>query len=92
VSTIGIGCNNFGGRIDDRRATEVVHTALDLGINLFDTADVYGESEAALGAALGDRRDEALTATKFGHDVGGLNGRDLGARGARRCTGRCRRR
>jgi aryl-alcohol dehydrogenase-like predicted oxidoreductase len=70
VSTIGIGCNNFGRRIDDQRAEDVVHTALDLGINLFDTADVYGapehNSEEVLGAALGKRRDEAVIATKFG--------------------------
>ncbi len=88
VSTIGIGCNNFGRRIDDERATDVVHTALDLGINLFDTADIYGEqahnSEEVLGAALGKRRDDAVIATKFGGDVHGTNGRDLGARGARR--------
>jgi aryl-alcohol dehydrogenase-like predicted oxidoreductase len=88
VSTIGIGCNNFGRRIDDRRAGEVVRTALDLGINLFDTADVYGaeshNSEEVLGAALASRRDEAVIATKFGHDMRGYNGRDLGARGARR--------
>lgn len=88
VSTIGIGCNNFGRRIDEARATEVVHTALDLGINLFDTADVYGDrarnSEEMLGAALAGRRDEAVIATKFGGDLGGYNGRDLGARGARR--------
>jgi aryl-alcohol dehydrogenase-like predicted oxidoreductase len=84
VSTIGIGCNNFGGRIDDERATEVVHTALDLGINLFDTADSYGDSERVLGAALGNRRDDAVIATKFGHDLDGRNGRDHGARGARR--------
>jgi aryl-alcohol dehydrogenase-like predicted oxidoreductase len=88
VSTIGVGCNNFGRRIDDARAADVVRTALDLGINLFDTADVYGEparnSEEVLGAALGNRRDEAVIATKFGSDLAGRNGRDLGARGARR--------
>jgi aryl-alcohol dehydrogenase-like predicted oxidoreductase len=88
VSTIGIGCNNFGRRIDDKRADDVVNTALDLGINLFDTADIYGDqahnSEAVLGAALAKRRDDAVIATKFGGDVQGTNGRDLGARGARR--------
>jgi len=83
VSTIGIGCNNFGRHIDDARATEVVHTALDLGINLFDTADVYGEpehnSEEVLGTALGSRRDEAVIATKFGtirHTAGDERGLD----------------
>jgi len=88
VSTVGIGCNNFGRRIDDAPATEVVQTALDLGINLFDTADVYGDqsrnSEEILGAALGKRRDEAVIATKFGLDLGGHLGADQGARGSRR--------
>jgi aryl-alcohol dehydrogenase-like predicted oxidoreductase len=88
VSTIGIGCNNFGRRIDDQRATDVVNTALDLGINLFDTADMYGDqkrnSEEVLGAALGSRRDEAVIATKFGADLHGYLGPDRGARGARR--------
>jgi aryl-alcohol dehydrogenase-like predicted oxidoreductase len=88
VSAVGIGCNNFGSRIDADRAREVVHAALDLGINLFDTADVYGApagaSEEILGAALGKRRDEAVVATKFGADTGGTNGADRGARGARR--------
>jgi len=88
VSVVGIGCNNFGGRIDAGRTTEVVHEALDLGINLFDTADVYGNpsgsSETLLGRALGSRRDEAVIATKFGNDMDGANGPDHGARGARR--------
>jgi aryl-alcohol dehydrogenase-like predicted oxidoreductase len=88
VSVVGIGCNNFGGRIDDSRAEDVVHTALDLGINLFDTADSYGlppgASEIALGKALGKRRDEAVVATKFGNDVKGAYGLDWNARGSRR--------
>ena len=88
VSVVGIGCNNFGRRMDDKSAGEVVRTALDLGINLFDTADVYGRpdhpSEEVLRAALGSRRDEAVIATKFGMDMGGRNGADRGARGARR--------
>jgi aryl-alcohol dehydrogenase-like predicted oxidoreductase len=88
VSTIGIGCNNFGRRIDDDRANDVVQTALDLGITLFDTADAYGDpghnSEEVLGAALGKRRDEAVIATKFGFPLGGVNGTDFNARGARR--------
>jgi aryl-alcohol dehydrogenase-like predicted oxidoreductase len=88
VSVVGIGCNNFGGRIDADRATEVVNAALDHGINLFDTADSYGMpaggSETILGAALGARREQAIVATKFGHDVGGANGPDWGARGSRR--------
>jgi aryl-alcohol dehydrogenase-like predicted oxidoreductase len=87
VSTIGIGCNNFGRRIDDQRAGDVVNTALDLGINLFDSADVYGapehNSEEVLGAALGKRRDEAVIATKFGGARPGEGG-DHTPRGARR--------
>ncbi|MBK9125014.1 MAG: aldo/keto reductase [Chloroflexi bacterium] len=71
VSIVGIGCNNFGGRIDEPAAHAVVHAALDTGINFFDTADVYGstKSEEYLGRALGDRRGEALIATKFGHRI-----------------------
>jgi aryl-alcohol dehydrogenase-like predicted oxidoreductase len=68
VSLVGLGCNNFGGRIDERQSTEVVEAALDAGINLFDTADVYGgtKSEELLGRALGKERSEVLIATKFG--------------------------
>ena len=76
VSRVGLGCNNFGGRIDVEASRAVVHRALDAGITLFDTADVYGErggSENALGAILGDRRKDIVLATKFGvpmDDVG----------------------
>ena len=68
VSLVGLGCNNFGGRIDERQSIEVVEAALDAGINLFDTADVYGgtKSEEFLGRALGKERSEVLIATKFG--------------------------
>ena len=68
VSVIGIGCNNFGGRIDEAATETVVATALESGINFFDTADVYGgtKSEEFLGRALGKRRDDAVIATKFG--------------------------
>ena len=68
VSLVGLGCNNFGGRLDERRSTDVVEAALDAGINLFDTADVYGgtKSEEFLGRALGKERSEVLVATKFG--------------------------
>jgi aryl-alcohol dehydrogenase-like predicted oxidoreductase len=69
VSLVGLGCNNFGMRIDEAQTKTVVDAALDEGINLFDTADVYGgrgRSEEFLGKALGSRRDEALIATKFG--------------------------
>ncbi len=72
VSTVGLGCNNFGWHIDDKAATAVVHAALDAGITHFDTAEVYGEgrSEEMLGRALGARRSEAIVATKFGHGTG----------------------
>ena len=67
VSLVGLGCNNFGMRIDEERSAAVVHAALDAGINFFDTADVYGRtrSEQYLGRALGSRRDEVIIATKF---------------------------
>ena len=68
VSAIGLGCNNFGGRIDLEASRAVVHAALDAGITLFDTADVYGErggSETAIGAILGERRRDIVLATKF---------------------------
>src|SRR4051794_35867329 len=67
VSLVGLGCNNFGMRIDEAQTTEVVHAALDAGITLFDTADTYGatKSEEFLGRALGARRDEVVIATKF---------------------------
>lgn len=68
VSAVGLGCNNFGWRIDAAATAAVVHAALDAGINFFDTADIYGggQSEEFLGRALGRRRDEVLIATKFG--------------------------
>ena len=69
VSLVGLGCNNFGGRISFEETRAVVHKALDLGITLFDTADSYGErggSEEALGQILGARRNEIVLATKFG--------------------------
>jgi aryl-alcohol dehydrogenase-like predicted oxidoreductase len=68
VSSIGLGCNNFGGRIDEATTKVVIHRALDLGITLFDTADVYGErggSEAEMGRILGDDRKRIVLATKF---------------------------
>jgi aryl-alcohol dehydrogenase-like predicted oxidoreductase len=78
VSRVGLGCNNFGGRLDLGRTREVVDAALEAGITFFDTADVYGNrggSERFLGEVLADRRDRAVLATKFGNDMGdGLNG------------------
>nr|WP_043510674.1 MULTISPECIES: aldo/keto reductase [unclassified Actinoplanes] len=88
VSVVGIGCNNFGRKLDADGTREVVDAAFDAGITLFDTADIYGtphgSSEELLGAALKGRRDEVVLATKFGMDMAGLNGRDFGARGSRR--------
>ena len=68
VSVAGLGCNNFGMRLDAAASARVVHAALDLGVNLFDTADVYGmgESERHLAAALRGRRSDAVVLTKFG--------------------------
>jgi aryl-alcohol dehydrogenase-like predicted oxidoreductase len=70
VSVIGLGCNNFGMRIDEAATATVVNATLDAGINFFDTADSYGPSEQWLGAALAGRRDEAVIATKFGSAMG----------------------
>src|SRR5438046_10759756 len=71
VSVVGIGCNNFGGRIDEAASKAVVDAAFDAGITLFDTADIYGgtRSEEFLGRALAGRRDRALIATKFGGPI-----------------------
>jgi aryl-alcohol dehydrogenase-like predicted oxidoreductase len=68
VSLLGMGCNNFGQWIDLDATRRVVHRALDLGVTLFDTADVYGQgaSEEQLGLALGDRRKDVVIASKFG--------------------------
>ncbi len=69
VSFIGLGCNNFGGRLDLEASRKVVHQALDSGITFFDTADMYGNrggSERALGEILGPRRKDIVLATKFG--------------------------
>ena len=87
VSTVGLGCNNFGARMADEDVPAVVNAAIDAGITLFDTADVYGNaggSEILLGEALGSRRGEVIIATKFGSDMRGANGPDWGARGSRR--------
>ncbi|NQZ98284.1 MAG: aldo/keto reductase [Myxococcales bacterium] len=72
VSLAGLGCNNFGMRIDEDATKKVVDAALDAGITFFDTADCYGgaNSEIFLGRALGKRRSEAIIATKFGVPMG----------------------
>jgi aryl-alcohol dehydrogenase-like predicted oxidoreductase len=70
VSVVGLGCNNFGSRVDERGTRAVVDAALEVGVTLFDTADVYGNrggSEELLGKALKKRRDRVVLATKFGH-------------------------
>lgn len=80
VSAVGLGCNNFGMRIDAEQTKAVVHAALDAGINFFDTADVYGgtQSEVFLGEALkGIDRDSVVIATKFAMPTG--EGRTGGA-------------
>lgn len=72
VSVVGLGCNNFGGRVDQAGTDTVVRKALDLGITLFDTADMYGNrggSETMLGKALGTRRKDVVIATKFGWEM-----------------------
>ena len=72
VSIIGLGCNNFGMRIDQAQTRMVVDAALDCGVNFFDTADIYGgsKSEVFLGEALKGRRDRAVLATKFANPMG----------------------
>ena len=84
VSTVGLGCNNFGMRIDLEATRKVVAKALDLGITLFDTADIYGNkggSETMLGQVLDQRRKEIVLATKFaGPMVEGKTRRDASRR------------
>jgi aryl-alcohol dehydrogenase-like predicted oxidoreductase len=87
VSVVGLGCNNFGGRLDVAGARAVADAAIGEGITLFDTAEMYGAqggSELALGEILQGRRDKVVLATKFGHqkiDMG--YGPAAGARGGR---------
>ena len=92
VSTIGLGCNNFGrtGTASERQegTTAVIDAAFEAGVTLFDTADIYGAerglSETLMGHSLRGKRDQIVLASKFGLDMGGLNGADWGARGSRR--------
>jgi aryl-alcohol dehydrogenase-like predicted oxidoreductase len=72
VSVVGLGTNNFGGRVDVEKTARIVHQALDLGVNFFDTANNYGGglSEEYLGRAIEGKREQAIIATKFGRPVG----------------------
>jgi aryl-alcohol dehydrogenase-like predicted oxidoreductase len=82
-SLVGLGCNNFGGRIDLEATRKVVHKAVDLGITHFDTADVYGGSggsETFIGETLGPRRQKIVLATKFGKPMAGINVANRGSR------------
>ena len=84
VSIVGMGCNNFGGRIDTKESGRVIDKAIDLGVTLFDTADIYsnrGGSETAMGEVLGSKRHRIVLATKFGlqmdeagREIGGSRG------------------
>ena len=88
VSVVGLGCNNFGARIDDDRARQVVDAALDAGITLLDTADIYGDiggSETTLGEILHGRREEIVLATKFGYQASDMGyGPAAGAKASRK--------
>ncbi len=73
VSVVGLGCNNFGGRIGEPETRAVIDSALDSGVTFFDTADIYGNaggSESLIGAILEGRRDRVVLATKFGKSMG----------------------
>ncbi|HUZ80974.1 MAG TPA: aldo/keto reductase [Gaiellaceae bacterium] len=73
VSVVGLGCNNFGGRIDEAATRAVVDASLEAGVTFFDTADIYGNrggSEEVLGRVLQSRRDAVVLATKFGKEMG----------------------
>ena len=92
VSTIGLGCNNFGRAgtaTETQEGTDaLIDAAIDAGVTFFDTADIYGKerglSETLMGASLQGKRDRIVLATKFGHDMAGVNGPDWGVRGSRR--------
>ena len=86
VSAVGIGCNQFGRKVDLEGVRGILAAARDTGVTLLDTSDSYGQgaSESLIGEALAGQRDEFVVATKFGSDMGGINGPDYGARGARR--------
>src|SRR3989304_3590292 len=81
LSAIGLGTNQFGGKVDVKQAAEIIHTAVDLGINFIDTADVYreGRSENFIGQAIQGMREKVLVATKVHHPVGAKGPNDQGA-------------
>ena len=81
LSAIGLGTNQFGGKVDVKQAAEIIHTAVDLGINFIDTADVYreGRSENFIGQAIQGMREKVLVATKVRHPVGAKGPNDQGA-------------
>jgi aryl-alcohol dehydrogenase-like predicted oxidoreductase len=87
VSVVGLGCNNFGRRLDADGTRSVVDAAIEAGITLFDTADIYGgsgRSEELLGEVLTGRRDQVVLATKFGHQGADMGyGAAAGAKGGR---------
>jgi aryl-alcohol dehydrogenase-like predicted oxidoreductase len=85
VSLVGLGCNNFGKRLDLEGTAAVLEAALAAGITLFDTADVYGgsASERLMGEALQERREEYVLATKFGAQMRGIDGVPDAPRGSR---------
>jgi aryl-alcohol dehydrogenase-like predicted oxidoreductase len=87
VSVVGLGCNNFGRRLDEGATRQVVDAAIEAGITLLDTADSYGgggRSEELLGEVLAGRRDQVVLATKFGHQSADLGyGPAAGAKGGR---------
>ncbi len=87
VSVVGLGCNNFGGRVGLDGTRAVVDAAIDEGVTLFDTADIYGAvggSESLLGEVLQGRREKVVLATKFGHQSYDMGyGAELGAKGGR---------
>lgn len=83
VSLVGLGTNQFGGRLDLEASRTVIHKALDLGVTHFDTADIYGNSggsETIIGEVLGDRRVQVTLATKFGKRMAGSSEEHRGSR------------
>ena len=86
VSVVGLGCNNFGRRLDLQQSRAVVDAAIDSGVTLLDTAEAYGgfgRSEEILGEVLAGRRDSVVLATKFGAQGSDFYGPAAGARGGR---------